>query len=225
MRVVNYIKRNIKKLVRKGKLSQLGIEYVDGNFLYQKILDSESVVVDSGCGYEVDFSQYLIKNYDCNCYAIDPTKKHFESIAEVCRKYNGKLNHLRSAISSDDGEMMFHEPINRESGSISTDHNNMKLDEYNSYKVETIAIKSLKKVIGKNIDLLKLDLEGAEFEIFKDFEFETLLDFKQIFIEFHHHAIALVTQEDTYKIVKQIDEVGFSSYSLDDHNYLFIRNE
>ena len=48
--------------------------------------------------------------------------------------------------------------------------------------------------------------------------------FKQIYIEFHHHAIKHYSSKDTNMLVSSICKKGFKSFSLDDNNYLFYKN-
>jgi hypothetical protein len=50
-----------------------------------------------------------------------------------------------------------------------------------------------------------------------------LQPFKQVFVEFHHHAVSHFGDADTRRIVALISGFGFHAFSLDDHNYLFCR--
>ena len=51
-----------------------------------------------------------------------------------------------------------------------------------------------------------------------------LAPFRQIFIEFHHHAVQRYSHIDTRVLVDTVCGFGYKTYSLDDHNYLFVRN-
>ena len=73
------------------------------------------------------------------------------------------------------------------------------------------------------MDILKLDLEGAEYGLFDGMKAEQLLPFKQLSVEFHHHAVSHFSEAGTRRIVKLISGFGFNEFSLDDHNYLLYR--
>lgn len=199
-----------------------GLQYVAPNFLYFPCLTSDSVVIDAGCSYEADFSMHMINEYQLKVYAVDPTLKHRKALSILEEKHKGNFIHLPYAITAEDGALTFYESTVNESGSILADHINMRMDETTSYEVKAISLKSLLKYLGvKQIDLLKLDIEGAEYDLISRISREELLPFKQIFIEFHHHAVTNFSEVDTKRIVERVCGFGFKSFSVDDHNYLF----
>lgn len=71
--------------------------------------------------------------------------------------------------------------------------------------------------------MLKLDIEGSEYELLENISSNELLPFGQIFVEFHHHAVQRYCEADTICLVNKICGFGFRVFSLDDHNYLFVR--
>jgi hypothetical protein len=101
---------------------------------------------------------------------------------------------------------------------------NVQNDDTVPYPVTAVTLKSLMKHLDTAaVEVLKLDLEGAEYDLLSAVDEEDLAPFRQLFIEFHHHAIEHFDEADTRRLVKRICELGFRSYSLDDHNYLFER--
>jgi FkbM family methyltransferase len=165
---------------------------------------------------------HMINEYQLKVYAVDPTLKHRKALSILEEKHKGNFIHLPYAITAEDGALTFYESTVNESGSILADHINMRMDETTSYEVKAISLKSLLKYLGvKQIDLLKLDIEGAEYDLISRISREELLPFKQIFIEFHHHAVTNFSEVDTKRIVERVCGFGFKSFSVDDHNYLF----
>ena len=71
------------------------------------------------------------------------------------------------------------------------------------------------------IAFLKLDLEGAEYDLLRDVTTADLEGLKQIFVEFHHHCIEEYSTADTLEIVQLIHSTGMNYFTIDDHNYLF----
>ena len=99
----------------------------------------------------------------------------------------------------------------------------MQNDEITSYNVESVSLSELVRRIGTTpVDFIKLDLEGAEYELLDNLSDEDINPFKQIFIEFHHHCTNHTTQE-TKLLVQNICSKGFKVFTLDYHNYLFYK--
>jgi len=223
-RIKNYIKRNLLKYRRLKKARLYGLKYVKPNFIYFPRFSESPVIVDVGCGYEADFSKYMIDNYNALAFCIDPTKKHAPILKRLEEQFEGHLKYLQYAISSTDEEITFFESEINESGSIYNNHVNVINDKTISYKVKALSIPSLKDVIKKDhIEFLKLDIEGAEYKIFSNFDFKALTGVDQLFIEFHHQQIESRRQSETFDIVQKIERAGFESFSIDDVNFLFYR--
>lgn len=219
---------DLKAFLRKKKGKKLGITFIKPNnylYVFFDIFDNFSTVIDVGCGYEAELSVYLISRYGLKAFGVDPTRKHRKLLHHLEQQLQGKFKHIRLAITSSEGEITFHETQDNKSGSILTDHKNIISDRIMSYKVKTTTISGLLNYLGlKTVDFLKLDLEGAEYDLLHDVSEDDLKAFRQIYIEFHHHSIKRYSSKDTNMIVSSICKKGFKSFSLDDHNYLFYRN-
>jgi hypothetical protein len=128
------------------------------------------------------------------------------------------------AIAANDGTVTFHESRVNESGSLFDDHVNVLSDETTRYDVEAVSLGTLIARLGLGtVDILKLDLEGAEYELFERLTARELDPFRQLFVEFHHHAVRHVGEADTRRLVKRVADFGFRTFSVDDHNFLFYR--
>jgi FkbM family methyltransferase len=221
-RAIRKIRRVAKKTIRLRFARRAGLVYVEPNFLYSPRLSANSVVIDAGCSYEADFSVYMMEQHGARAYGVDPTRKHRAALQALENRYRGRFVHLPFAITADDGTLTFHESTTNESGSVLVDHVNVRNDETIPYPVTAISLKSLMKHVDADaVDMLKLDLEGAEYELLATVEKADLAPFRQVFIEFHHHAIGQFNEADTRRLVERIRGFGFSCFSLDDHNYLF----
>lgn len=221
-RVVRKMDRSLTKVLRLKQARKLGLAYIEPNFLYLPTLKPDSIVIDAGCSYEADFSVNMIRNHKAKAYAVDPTLKHKSALEKLETAYGKHFVHLPFAIASVDGTLTFHESKTNESGSLMDDHTNVKRDETISYEVPAVTLRSLLDKIGVNsVDILKLDIEGAEYQLLGNIRPEDLSPFKQIFIEFHHHAVSRYSQADTEKIARRIGDFGFNMFSLDNHNYIF----
>jgi len=216
--------RDIKMLLRKPGARRLGISYHPPNFIYCSGIHKESIIVDVGCGFEADFSRHMIEKFGVTAYGIDPTEKHRQPLRQLQSSSGGKFIYLQNAVSSKSGELLFYEIANRESGSLLAEHVNFMQDETISYMVKSITLKEIPdKIDHVQIDLIKLDIEGAEYDLFSHIKNEDLAAYKQIYIEFHHNSIKDKSIADTRRIVTSLCTLGFKSFTLDDINYLFYR--
>jgi FkbM family methyltransferase len=220
-RVIFFSYLVIRGLFARMALKIRGITHTKPNYIYLDRFSEGGVAVDVGCGWEADFSQLMIGRHGLDAYGVDPTRKHASALHALEEKTNGKFHHLPLAVSRESGHITFHESRDHESGSILNEHTNIQNDETVSYEVESVALNDLLKRIGTGrVDILKLDLEGAEYGLLESVTGQELEPFSQIFIEFHHHCTGY-TRRDTRRMVKRITGNGFRVFTLDLHNYLF----
>lgn len=211
-------------MVGKRRASELGINFYLPNYIYKGQINQNSTIVDVGCAHDPDFSIHIINTHNAKCFGVDPTRKHFPALKQVEQKYKGKFEHLPFAVGANAGKLTFHESKINDSGSLLSDHSNVMKDDIISYDVDVLSIKELKAKVGaEHIDILKLDLEGAEYQLLEDIQAKHLDGINQIFVEFHHHCIKKYSIQDTNKYVKKIESLGFQSFTIDYHNFLFYR--
>jgi FkbM family methyltransferase len=221
-----YMFRKIHFLYNKKRAKRLGIHFTPPNYIYLDRLNSKSLVVDVGCSDDPDFSEFVMNKYKCQAYGVDPTRKHFACLERITNKYNGHNGlfiHLPYAVANIKGKITFYESKTNTSGSIELDHANVINDEVVSYDVDAIVISQLKEIVGSKIDFLKLDLEGAEYDLLDNVAVDDFKNIDQVFIEFHHHCINSHDYNDTKRMVDKVKGFGFKSFTMDRHNFLFYR--
>ncbi len=223
-KLISKTKRRVSFQIRKNALKQYGLSFLEPNYIFFDKFGPDSVVIDVGCGAEAEFAMHLINTYGLTAFGVDPTLKHQPALEKLEIVSGGNFRHIDKAVSEKSGTLTFHQSEANESGSLLNDHTNVKNDRVKSYEVETLSISELKKLGNRSsIDFVKLDLEGAEFNLLANVSRDDLADIRQIFVEFHHHCITSYNQSDTLRIVNRIMSLGFQSHTIDDHNYLFYR--
>ena len=131
---------------------------------------------------------------------------------------------MRYALAEKDGTIQFHESLENVSGSLFADHTNIQHDDVRTYDVRAVTLESLfEELQARTVDLLKLDLEGAEYDLLRVAPSDVLCRCKQVFVEFHHHCVDRFSPVDTKKLVRKFQDTGFQAFSLDRHNYLFFQ--
>lgn len=214
---------SINRALRMPELKKKGLKYLDPNYIFFEKFNEESTIIDIGCGYEAELSQYLIDHYNIKtAFAVDPTEKHAVALQEIQKRRGEQFIHLKYALAEKETELEFFETLENESGSLLPGHKNIMHDSIRKYKVKAITLNKLLDIISRDkVAFIKIDIEGMEFALFEKIDPEILKRFDQIFIEFHHYSVSSYHKRDTRKIVKKLEGFGLRSFTIDTINYLF----
>jgi FkbM family methyltransferase len=156
---------------------------------------------------------------------VEPTRKHHRALDGVVEASGGRFSYVPRALALHGPRLTFHESEVNISGSILDDHVNVRRDRTLTYDVETVTIEGLFELFGlARIDLLKLDVEGAEYALLDAVAPDTLTRLGQLIVEFHDHCVPRFTPRDTRRIIRRLEHAGFAAYSADGINYLFFRS-
>ncbi len=128
----------------------------DDNLRFQYPLNSKSVVVDLG-GYKGEFALDIHNRYDCYVYVFEPVKL-FYLYCDKLFKGNSKVLVFNYGLSDDN-----------KSAYISDEDNGSSIIKSNEENCELIVLKKFEEILDylgiEVIDLLKINVEGSEFEI------------------------------------------------------------
>lgn len=193
----------VEKNVTSDKLIMCGNEQYGGYTIYE-CLDENSIVYSCGIGEDVSFDMDIIKRYGCKVFAFDPTpmaKKYIESNIK-----NEKFVFLPYAIAASDKEIKFHiykKGVGNSDGSGSEFEQSKKIEE-NTIYVQGKTINSIMRELGHDhVDLLKLDIEGSEYDILPEL---VELDIKQMVVEFHGRFFDDAKNKN--ELIKKVMEQG-----------------
>jgi FkbM family methyltransferase len=199
-----------------------GIERIGPGYFVRTTIDAQSVVLDCGLGNNADFSDAIITRFAARCHGVDPTRKHQASLRAVASRHGDRLQLCPVALAGVSGTAIFYEAMDQISGSLSARHVNAK--SAICYPVRCLSLEDLMAEIGlSRIDLLKLDIEGAEYEVLASIGDEKLAGIGQIVVEFHHYCVQGLLAQHTRNMVIRLKRLGFQSYTVDAINYLFFR--
>lgn len=195
-------------------------QYFRPDFQIQKT----DTVVDIGA-YIGDFSVYAAQKATAGkVFAVEPADDNFRLLLG-----NKKLNRIKNlkafnlAISKQNGKSKFF------LSSTHTIHSLKKNGANNSTIVSTITLETfMKRKNIKRIHFLKIDIEGAEYEIVPHLKSEVLKKIDKIVLEFHDY---LDNNNHFEKLKKYLEQNGFivnifpakTSYRLSKQGYLWAR--
>lgn len=172
----------------------------------QRSISGESVVVDVGLGEDVSFSRSLIDRYGCKVHGFDPTPRAISYVKSLGEK---SLVLHEYGVAAQSGPAVFYLP-NKEghvSGSLvmGTHVGQTRIE------VQLVTVADMFRMIGcSRITLLKLDIEGAEYELIASESFrEYASRIDMICIEFHHRWNA-TGRKRTLDAVATLAALGFA---------------
>ena len=142
---------------------------------YDGELTSESIVIDLGL-YHGIFSEFIFKKYNCYVYGFEPIEEFFNLSKSLLN--NNKIKLFNYAVGNDDR----------------VDKISLDMDGSSIYKkgknLVNIHVKSFESVLKElnlsQVDLLKINVEGCEYEILDHILNKNLIKiFKNIQVQFH----------------------------------------
>jgi len=143
-------------------LEWLLLRETDRDYATDKLnLTKDSVVVDIGAHVGV-VSMALAKQFGCRVYAYEPNPDNYRRlVANIKANELGELIFPHNLAVTGDGRdvVIATNPDNSGGGDIYGD---------TGTPVESTTLEDIFHVVGERIDLLKIDCEGAEFEILQD---------------------------------------------------------
>jgi FkbM family methyltransferase len=200
-----------------SKYGRWGIDATD--------LSSSSVVVCFGLGEDVTFETALIENFGCTVFGFDPTPR---SVRYVTAQVNDpRFKFFPYALADRNGTITFALPPESVSDQVSAS----AVARYASSSVATIDVPCLTLEDARSrfaiprIDVLKMDIEGAEFAVIEQaIANHWLEDATQVLVEFHHFLPGL-TAAQTRRAISLLLAAGFSIAWIGrtNHEYLFTR--
>jgi FkbM family methyltransferase len=213
---------SLARIKSRSDMKEIGTKY-GGWVVPIGLLDSGSICYCVGCGEDISFDIGLIDNFGCHVFSFDPTPRAIKYVENVAGQ-NSKYHFVEIGLWDKEDTLKFYAPKNPEHVS----HSIVNLQKTTDY-IE-VKVKRLRKIMRENghekIDLLKLDIEGAEYKVI-DSIIEDNIDIKVICVEFDEWSNPL---DNKYKmrIRSSIDSVLAYGYSLvwsqGNGNYTFVKN-
>ncbi len=197
-------------------MKQILTAFRDHHF-YIDFLGSPSCVIDLGA-HKGEFSLQITEHFCCRCYAVEANPELFSRIPE----HKG-IKKFNLCICEKDSEVPFYLSQELEASSIYP----ALFDAARVIKVKGITFERLLELIrAETVDLLKVDIEGAEIPLFQSMEEGTLRKIKQITVEFHDFLKKSVERGDVQRVMNHLKKSGFFVINFngrDDHmDMLFI---
>jgi FkbM family methyltransferase len=164
----------------RDNLIQLGSNY-GGWVVPADLVEASWTCYSGGIGEDISFDLELIDRFGCQVFAFDPVPRSAEYAKRAAAGI--ELFHpLPHGVWSEDARMRFFAPRDDDHVSHSID-NLQGTDE--GFEASCRSIPSLMRELGhERVELLKLDIEGAEFPVLESIDLRRL-GVQVLCVEFH----------------------------------------
>tara|TARA_R100000152_G_C6775767_1_gene204393 strand:+ start:210 stop:1526 length:1317 start_codon:yes stop_codon:yes gene_type:complete len=204
-KILDYIKnQTIADFTKEkdGRLKKLGTEY-GGHSVDLNLIPEGSTVISAGVGEDISFDLELIKLKKCKIIAIDPTKKSKQYIEKHQPDNFTFINKALVSNHRSGQKIKMYVNKNPKHASDSQFSSHQAVSQ-KFYEADTITLNELFSKY-KNISLVKLDIEGSEYEMIDDL---IATNVQQMNIEFHDFCTGYSSQ-DTESAIKKIISSGY----------------
>lgn len=228
------LKRSLGRRWREWRLprgyQRLGTRY-GGWWLDTTAVGANPLLIDCGLGEDISFPVAFLERFGGRAIGIEPNPR---SLA-YCREHCPAAMEIRpQAFWHEVGRTLtFHLPRHQEtlpkgadgvSGSLVGSHEYVGGGELLAVTTTTLG-EILAAASRTECDVLKLDIEGAEYEVLQELcRSGDVRRTRQLLIEFHHgvthHAI-----QDTEATVAAIEAAGLALIHVESRNYVFRRHD
>lgn len=218
---IRKIYRTIKRLPERIKYRKpsdtflrLGTEY-GGWWVETKDFNSDSKIISAGLGQDISFDLALIEKYGCQIIGLDPTPKATDYVAQKTASVPNFV-FQQVAIAKSDGVLHLSPPENSKNVSFKLSGE----EEGIAFPCKSLTT-ILKELDWDGIDLLKMDIEGAEFEVLQDLVEKNIL-VNQLCVEFHRD-LAIQQNIVLKDFLVFVQKHGFRLVYKEYDNYTFLR--
>ncbi len=186
-------------------------------------LNSATRMVCFGLGQDITFEQALIRHFGCSVVGFDPTPAsvaYLKALGPI-----GGLSHHALALATHDGTLEFLLPPEAAADQVSASASAAYAGS-SSVTVPCLTLQSALLLCDcPRADIVKMDIEGAEYAVLNQALDEGALDaVSQLMVEFHHFLPGLDVSQ-TRQVIGRLQQTGFRIgwVGRTNHEYLFLR--
>lgn len=179
-------------------------------------LNGQSIIYSAGVGRDITFEHALVHRFGCSVTLLDPSPTG-RATMELAENQIPQFKFHAVALAGKSGMLKLAPPQNPAEGSWYMQGDRTDLIEVPSVDLATL----MKRANHRHIDLLKLDIEGAEYEVL-DSLLRSRLPVGQLLVEFHHGTLPGIRRSQTIRAILRLLAAGFRLIKQDGLNHTFI---
>lgn len=197
--VRTYTYKGKKLFYRKPSELLHGLQEIFVDEIYKLQLGSNPFIIDCGSNIGMSLIYLKEKHPDAEIIAFEPDEENFNLLEKNITSFNlHGIQLFKQAVWVEDTVLTF-----RSEGTMGS-----KIDESNVSTLQKVKAVRLKNFLKKQVDFLKIDIEGAEYKVLCDVA-EDLHLVKNMFLEYHGK---FGQNPELIKIFQIIQSAGFIFY-------------
>ena len=216
-RVARHLKRLMKSLLGRELKYITGHNFPKESFgsdyggyeLITDGLDADSIVYSFGVGEDASFDVALIERFGLAVHAFDPTPKSIEWVKK--QGFSDRFIMHEYGIADFDGTASFNPPENPDHVSHTLLGRPTTQDRAITVPVKRLC-SIMKALEHRRIDILKLDVEGAEYAVIDDIQRSDVRP-GQVLVEFHHRFPGMGVRKSN-KAIAKLRRMGYGIFSV-----------
>ena len=178
-------------------------------------INSHSIVYSGGVGRDVTFEHALVEKFGSFIVLIDPSPTGQETMSKAENQIS-QFKFCAVGLAGRCGRLKLSPPIDEGEGSWSAFS-----EKHSTLEVHALDLETLMKQNGhSHVDLLKLDIEGAEYEVLDDL-LKKKIPIRQVLVEFHHGILSGVRRSQSVRIILKMVASGYKLLNQDGNNHTF----
>jgi FkbM family methyltransferase len=180
-----------------------------------RLLNADSIVYSGGVGEDISFEHALIKRFGCKVVLCDPSPTGLKTMARPENQIS-QFKFLPVGIAAKSGNLTMAPP---KPGDISW---STQTDGSATISVPCTDLTSLMKQNGHtHIDLLKIDIEGCEYEVIDDI-LARKIRVRQLLADFDYGYVPGVKRSQAIRSILKLVSSGYKLVAHNAANHSFI---
>lgn len=196
------------KLDRDYPKERIGSEYGGWDVAIDHITP-DSIIYSVGVGQDISFDLEMMNRFGVTIHGFDPTPKSINWVHQ--QKLTQPFIMHEYGLADFDGTVSFNPPENAQH--ISHTLLDRPTTQTNAITVSVKCLETIMQELGHDrIDLLKMDIEGAEYQVI-DYLAKTTIRPEQVLIEFHHR-FPNVGCRKTKTAIRTLQKMGYKLFAV-----------
>lgn len=198
--------------IARADLVRLGTEY-GGWTIPRTLLSADSIVYSCGAGIDISFDLELVEAVGCRVHLFDPTPSSAPYV-ERAAGHEPRIEFHRWAIWSADQTLRLFSPDYGDSNFSAVNLHGTD----SGFDAVARSLPSIMRELGHGrLDLLKLDIEGAEYAVLDDL-LASSVDVGVVCVEFHKNP----SIRDMRRSAERLRAAGFTPVAVDGFDVTFV---